>query len=48
MLLFVVGGIVGMFLGLLASRRLSGPRLQRVFAVAIVAVAIFVIIRTMF
>lgn len=46
MLLFVVGGIVGMLLGQLASRRLSGPTLQRVFAVAIVAVASFVIVRT--
>ena len=47
-LLFVVGGVVGMFLGMLAGRRLSGPALQKVFAVAIVAVAFFVIIRTVF
>ena len=46
--LFVVGGIVGMLLGNPAGRRLSGPALQKVFAVAIVAVAIFVIVRTVF
>ena len=47
-LFFVVGGVVGMFLGMLAGRRLSGPALQKVFAVAIVAVAVFVIVRTVF
>ena len=46
--LFVVGGIVGMLLGNLAGRRLSGPALQKVFALAIVAVALFVIVRTVF
>ena len=46
--LFVVGGVTGMLLGNLAGRRLSGPALQKVFAVAIVAVAFFVIIRTVF
>ena len=45
---FVVGGVAGMFLGNLAGRRLSGPVLQKVFAVAIVAVAVFVIVRTVF
>lgn len=44
--LFLIGGIGGMSLGVLASRRLSGPTLQRGFAVAIVAVAIFVIVRS--
>jgi uncharacterized membrane protein YfcA len=43
---FVVGGVVGMLAGIWASRFLSGPALQRVFAVAIVAVAMFVILRT--
>jgi len=47
-LLFVVGGIVGMFAGIRAGRHLSGPALQKVFAVAIVAVAVFVISRTTF
>ena len=44
--LFVVGGVAGLLLGTLAGRRLSGPALQKVFAMAIVAVAIFVIVRT--
>ena len=46
--LFVVGGVTGMLLGNLEGRRLSGPALQKVFAVAIVAVAFFVIVRTVF
>jgi uncharacterized membrane protein YfcA len=45
-LYFIVGGVLGMFVGIRASRYLSGPTLQKVFAVAIVAVAIFVILRT--
>lgn len=45
-LYFIIGGVLGMFLGIWASRLLSGPALQKVFAVAIVAVAIFVILRT--
>lgn len=44
---FVVGGVLGMGLGILASRRLSGPSLQRAFAIAILAVALFVIIKSM-
>ncbi len=44
--LFVAGGVLGMFAGIWASRYLSGPALQKVFAVAIVAVAMFVILRT--
>ncbi|MDZ4804834.1 MAG: sulfite exporter TauE/SafE family protein [Candidatus Eisenbacteria bacterium] len=46
--LFVVGGVTGMLLGDRAGRRLSGPALQKVFAGAIVAVALFVIVRTVF
>jgi len=45
-LLFVAGGVLGMFVGIWASQYLSGPALQKVFAAAIVAVAIFVIVRT--
>lgn len=45
-LYFVVGGVLGMYVGIWTSRYLSGPALQKVFAVAIVAVAIFVILRT--
>lgn len=44
--LFVMGGVAGLLLGNLTGRRLSGPALQKVFAVAIVAVALFVIVRT--
>jgi uncharacterized protein len=47
-LYFVVGGVLGMFVGIGASRYLSGPALQKVFAVAIVAVAVFIILRTTF
>jgi uncharacterized membrane protein YfcA len=47
-LYFVIGGILGMFGGIWTSRFLSGPTLQKVFAVAIVVVAIFVILRTTF
>jgi uncharacterized protein len=43
---FVAGGVIGMFAGIWASRYLSGPALQRVFAAAIVLVATFVILRT--
>lgn len=42
---FVLGGIAGLFVGQQIGRRLSGPALQRVFAVAILAVAAFVIVR---
>lgn len=41
--LFVAGGAIGMVLGTRLSRRLSGPRLQRLFAVVMVAVAAFVV-----
>lgn len=43
--LFVVGGIGGLFAGQRIGRRLSGPALQKVFVVAILAVAVFVIMR---
>ncbi len=45
-MLFVVGGVLGMFVGIALSNRLAGPVLQKVFAMAIVIVAFFVIIRT--
>jgi uncharacterized membrane protein YfcA len=45
-LYFVVGGVLGLLAGMSTSQFLSGPALQRVFALAIVAVAIFVIVRT--
>jgi uncharacterized membrane protein YfcA len=37
--LFVLGGMGGMGLGTRLSRRVSGPKLQKGFAVALVAVA---------
>ncbi len=43
--LFVVGGVAGMFAGQALGRRLSGPRLQRTFAVAMLLVAVFIITR---
>ena len=45
--LFVVGGMLGMTLGGHAAKRLSGPMLQKVFAAGIVAVAVFVVVRTL-
>lgn len=45
--LFVVGGIAGLFVGQQIGRRLSGPALQKVFVVAILAVAVFVIVRNL-
>lgn len=43
--LFVGGGVAGMFLGGLLARRIAGPALQKIFAVAVVAVAVFVLAR---
>jgi len=45
--LFVVGGVLGLEGGVLLSHRLSGPRLQQTFAVAIVLVAAFILIKTL-
>jgi uncharacterized membrane protein YfcA len=42
---FVAGSIPGLFAGSAIGRRLTGPLLARLFAVAIVAVAVFVIAR---
>ncbi len=44
--LFILGGVIGMSLGGLASKRLSAPLLQKVFATGIVAVAIFIVSKT--
>lgn len=44
-LLFVAGGVAGLFAGQAAGRRLSGPSLQKVFALAILLVAAFVVVR---
>lgn len=45
--LFVTGGIAGLFLGQQIGKRMSGPALQRFFAVAILAVATLVIVRNL-
>lgn len=44
--LFVLGGITGMWLGTRLGRRLSGPRLQKLFAVAMVIVACYIVMRS--
>ena len=41
--LFLIGGFAGMWIGGLVSKRLNGPTLQKVFAIGVVLVAIFVI-----
>lgn len=45
--LFLIGGIAGLFAGQQIGRRLSGPVLQKVFVVAILVVALFVIVRNL-
>ena len=45
--MFMVGGLVGMKMGLELSRRLSGPRLQRIFSGAVVMVAAFIVFRSL-
>ena len=44
--LFVLGGVIGMSLGTLVSKRLPAPLLQKVFATGIVAVAVFIVSKT--
>lgn len=44
---FVAGGIGGLWAGQSVGRRVSGPILQRIFVVAMVAVAVFVITRNL-
>jgi uncharacterized membrane protein YfcA len=46
-LLFIAGGVAGMWAGTRLGRRLSGPRLQQIFAVAILIVAAFVVMRNL-
>ena len=45
---FIAGGVSGMLLGTQIGRHLSGPTLQKGFALAILAVAAFVLYRTLF
>jgi uncharacterized membrane protein YfcA len=44
--IFTAGSVAGLFAGSRLARRLAGPALQRVFAAAIVGVALYVIFRT--
>ncbi len=44
---FITGGVLGLFLATGISRRLSGPRLQKVFAGMIVGVAAFVVTKNL-
>ena len=43
---FVAGGVLAMLAGRGLAMRLSGPRLQQLFAVAIVLMALFMLVRT--
>jgi len=45
--LFVFGGILGLLLSNMASKRISGSVFQKVFAVGIIAVAIFIVSKTL-
>lgn len=45
-ILFLAGGFVGMWLGSLLARRLKGSVLQKVFAIAVALVAVFVIVKS--
>ncbi len=45
-LLFILGGFLGMQLGTRLARYLSGATLQRVFAAAILLVAVFVVVKS--
>jgi uncharacterized membrane protein YfcA len=44
---FVLGSVVGLSIGGKLALRLGGPTLQRVFAVAILGVGLFVIVRNL-
>ena len=43
---FLVGGLVGIWLGGVVAKKLNGTTLQKVFATAVVLVAIFIIVKT--
>jgi len=45
--LFVVGGLIGLRIGQMISHRLSTAMLQKIFSVAILLVAVFVIFRNL-
>jgi uncharacterized membrane protein YfcA len=43
---FIVGGFTGMWFGGLVAKRLKGPTLQKIFSIAVVLVAVFVIAKS--
>ena len=43
---FLVGGFAGMWLGGIVAKRLKGPTLQKIFSIAVVMVAVFVIFKS--
>lgn len=45
--LFTAGSLVGLFIGSWLAQRMAGPTLQRVFAISIVLVATYVILRNL-
>lgn len=45
--LFVIGGLGGMVLGSALSRRLAGPLLQKLFAMTMIGVAIYIIVHSL-
>lgn len=45
-ILFTSGSLVGLFIGSALARRMAGPTLQRLFALSIILVAAYVILRT--
>ncbi len=45
--LFIVGGSAGLTIGNFFARRLSGPVLQKIFVMGILAVAVFILIRSL-
>jgi hypothetical protein len=45
--MFVVGGLTGLWIGQSISHRLSSAMLQRIFSIAILLVAIFVVFKNL-
>lgn len=45
---FIGGGLIGMLIGRNTAHRIAGPRLQKLFAMAVVLMAISMLIRTIF
>jgi uncharacterized membrane protein YfcA len=45
---FVLGGVLGLGLGTILSHRLSGAKLQKIFALAMAGIALFIVIQNVF